>query len=377
MKINSIIIYNIKVNIWLALTFLTLAVQSSYSEVINIQGHYDETRQLNNWALHVAFSVTLSTNACRVYATNTDDTSIWETVVYDGTNTYVLTPIAGHFRESKGRSVVLGGIVSPGRLYYMLNNSLLDSYIPWIAYCMPPQSITPATHLPTVPWRENIGSYGMRWKDIVASPDGRFLQGFSFVRDKSLDLDYTKEFLRPTFEYPSTIDIGADDSMQLNARKNTPDGFIGRTYVCKQWYETNGFTIPASAEVKSYLWDGAKSIPIFTTTIQVDKITVSKESATTAAPPLAEETYVRDYRYTKRDEIRMFPYAEYVGSGSWKSDNDHDLLAQAKYYMKSGPKIGEMRLVSWQKSRRQVLIWLLLLLVSAVAIAALVQNKLK
>src|SRR5208282_820805 len=143
----------------------------------------------------------------------------------------------------------LCGLVCPGRQYYMVDDSFLRTDIPWIIYCLRPQDIVSDKMIsPSAAWRIVIGSYGWRWKDIAASPDGRFLQSFSIVRDASLDLDDKSEFLRPTFEYPVSRDSYEDAMMSLKFRKRTPDGWVAKTYVCTNWYITNGLAIPASAE---------------------------------------------------------------------------------------------------------------------------------
>jgi hypothetical protein len=351
---------------------------------VNIRGHYDETRFAYNKPsgdiLHVAFAVTLSTNTCRICATNANDAKVWEVVVYDGTNTYLLTPYPGHFVKPK-EQIGLCGLVVPGRQYYYVNKSLLHTYIPWIAYCLRPDDIVPDRPSPVSSWRENIDWYGFRWKDIKSSPDQRFMQAFSIVRDTSLDLDDKQEYLRPTFEHPLTLDALEEQKDGLLRRKSIPDGWVGRTYVCTNWYQTNGFTIPADAEFKLYTYSAGKTLITLGMTIKAEKITFASDDAEVSVPPLSDKTYVRDYRYTRRSENRMFRYAEYVGTGSWKSDKDADLLAKANSYMKHGPKFGDYGL--WTKfsysedSGRLIVIWLALLLVSAVAIAMLVRGKLK
>jgi hypothetical protein len=351
-------------------------------QVIDVQGHYVKTLyrygKPTSKSLRVTFSITLSTNACGIWATNMDDTSVWETVIYDGTNTYLLTPIAGHSPEAGGRAI-LCGLVNPGRQYYTMGISFLDTYIPWITYCLLPSDVTPDMHSPAANWRSNVNTYGWRWTNVVASPDGRFLQGFVIVRDSSLDLNGQNELLRTNLEYPRTIDDFQNQNQYLAYRNSIPDGWVTAKYACKQWYETNGYTIPLSAEFESYAYTGGKTLISSSRIIQADKITVSEEN-TASAPPLAEKTYVRDYRYTRRSENRMFPYAEYVGSGSWKPDNDPELLAQANHYMKYGPKFGDFGVVSKYFSPqggRLIVIWLSLLLVNAIVIVILVRNKLK
>jgi hypothetical protein len=171
---------------------------------INIKGHYDVTyynsSKPSGKMLHVNFSVILGTNNCEILATNQEDPNVWENVLYDGENTYLLTPSDNHLIKSD-KSFTTCGLVLPGRQYYFVTISLLDTYILWIAYCLPPQNISPNMPSPVSAWRENINAYGWKWKDVLSTSDGRFLKSFCIVRDVSADLDDQKEFLRPTFQY--------------------------------------------------------------------------------------------------------------------------------------------------------------------------------
>lgn len=363
------------------LVILNLAIQLAHSEpILNIQGHYDESmRGAPN--KHILFRVSLSPNACQIYATNANNPKQWEMVVYDGTNTFELAPITDNYFGSKKGEAVLCGLVSPGRQYYILYRSLASTSIPWVTYCLRPEDITLDMPSSFSPWRSEINTYGWRWTDVTISEDGRFLRGYSIARDKSFDLDDNKEFLRPTYQYPQTLDKLHDQQKKLSYRKSIPDAWICRTYNCNQWYKTNGFTVPAHAEFQLYIYNDGARVLFSSATIQADLITVSEENEWFQTPSLTEQTYVRDYRYTKRDENREFSYAEYVGSESWKPDNDPKLLAEADWYMKHGPKFGEFGPLSMVLNpegggRRLILIWLSLLLVSAVAIAMLVRTKL-
>lgn len=269
--------------------------------------------------------------------------------------------------------------MNPGREYYTMNMSFVDTHIPWIAYCLQPSDITPHMHTPGVNWRNNVNTYGWRWTNVVASPDGRFLQDFIIVRDTSVDFSDQHELLRTNLEYPRTIDNLQNQNRYLAYRNSIPDGWVTATYACKQWCKTNGYTIPLSVEVTNYVYSGGRTLITSSRIIQADTIGFSEEK-TASAPPLAEKSYIRDYRYTRRDDNRMFPYAEYVGSGSWKPDNDPELLAQANRYMKYGPKFGGFGVVSKvfsPQGGRLIVIWLSLLLVNTIVIVILVRNKLK
>jgi hypothetical protein len=98
-------------------------------------------------------------------------------------------------------------------------------------------------------------------------------------------------------------------------------------------------------------------------------------------PTPIEDTYIRDYRYTQRNGERMFNYAQYVGSGTWKTGNDSELKAQANYYMKYGPKFGDYGIASHFFSPdvkvRLIIIWLLLLSISTVTVVMLFRTYTK
>lgn len=365
------------------LTGLGSALNSSATPVINVRGQYVLTNYSFNRPigrpLSVNFSATISENAAALFATNADDESVWESIIYDGTNTYLLTPSAGHFFEPKEAPQC--GLVSPGRLYYMVNRSLLNTCFPWMVYCLKPEDLTSNTCSPAVAWRSEVTAYGWGWKNIKTLPDGRFLKSFAIVRNAMLDLDNESSFLRPTLEYPQTIDVLRAENQYLHYLKGIPNNWVGRSYSCTGWYSTNGFTIPSSCEFKHFTYSGGATFITDSTKIQADTITLLEDNETICMPALTKKSYIRDYRYTRRDDVRMFPYAEYVGSGTWKSSNDPELLAQADAYMKNGPKIGQLatisRLVSPMGNRRLNLIWLSLLLVNVIAVAMLVRNKLK
>jgi hypothetical protein len=363
---------------WLLLSLNSWAIPSD--QVVQIQGHYDENRRGD--ILNVNFSVNLTQNTCEIFATNAHDSGVWESVIYDGTNTYLLAPSKGHTIRSHYGETPLCGLVCPGRQYYMMNVSLVRTYFPWIVYCMRPQDIISDTTIPpSVNWRSGIGCYGWRWKDITTSPDGSFLQGFSIVRDKALDLDDDSELLRPKYEYPPTRDEFEDQMMYLRDRKNTPDGWLAKTYTCSNWYETNGLTIPASAEMKAYAYNSGSPFLISVQTLLVDKISLSDAIVAFLPPMLAKKTYVRDYRYTRRNERRMFRYADYVGADSWKGDNDPELTAAANNYLKYGPKMGDYGFLSMFYNSvhrwRLIATWLVMLLVTSVPLIMLIRKSLK
>jgi hypothetical protein len=105
--------------------------------------------------------------------------------------------------------------------------------------------------------------------------------------------------------------------------------------------------------------------------LKLDQISIDED--TIKVPALVGATYVRDFRYTRRSESRIFPFAAYTQSGAWKSGNDPELLAQRDDYLKHGPKYGDYGLPSdllkLGQENRLVLAWALLALVQVVAIA--------
>lgn len=77
------------------------------------------------------------------------------------------------------------------------------------------------------------------------SCDGQLLHCFRrIVRDVRLDLPQSAELLRPEFNYPEYITAKYLRLAFLRDRKQIRAGFVDTIYECKEWYKTNGLTLP-------------------------------------------------------------------------------------------------------------------------------------
>jgi hypothetical protein len=382
------------------ITFLILAIQLSHSEqVITVQGHYAETNYNlagkpsmipvgvgsvadggeENMAgfLNVSFVATLGKNTWRICATN--QANEWETLTYDGTNTYLLTSFKGrvdprpntNFWAPKSGAISFG-TVNAGNRYSAPGTSYVEMFFPWIVYGLPPRDVSSGMPLPWGNYDVSLRDYGWRW-NVTPSADERFIEAFKVVRDTSLDLVYKDEFLRPTFRYPGTMQEFDMAQRTLEWRKASPNGNVEAVYTVNEWYKTNNLAVPASVEFEGYIiYAGSTNTFRWNDTVlKLDQISIDED--TIKVPALVGATYVRDFRYTRRSESRIFPFAAYTQSGAWKSGNDPELLAQRDDYLKHGPKYGDYGLPSdllkLGQENRLVLAWALLALVQVVAIA--------
>ena len=390
-----------KMKIFGIVTFLILAIQLSHSEqVINVQGHYAETNYNlagkpsiipvgvgsvadggeDNMAgfLNVSFVVTLGKNTWRICATN--QANEWETLTYDGTNTYLLTSFKGRvdprpnksFWAPKSGAISLG-TVTAGNRYSAPGISYVEMFFPWIVYCLPPRDVSSDMTLPWGNYDISLRDYGWRW-NVTPSADGRFIESFKVIRDTSLDLGYKDEFLRPTLRYPGTTEEFDKVQRTLEWRKASPNGSVEAVYTVNEWYKTNNLAVPASVEFEGYIYAGPTNTFRWNDTVlKLDQISIDED--TIKVPALAGATYVRDFRYRHRNESRIYPFAAYTQSGAWKSENDPELLAQRDDYLKHGPKYGDYGLPSdllkLEQGNRLVLTWVLLALAQVVAITTI------
>lgn len=365
-------------------SILLCLMQSSIlgSQVLEIAGHYDVVNYIagkpsKEQSFSTDFVVRRSETSWDISVTNTDNPQSWEKLVYDGTNSYSLMPYEGHYESDL--TVKFFGSVTPSSRYNMTAFSDVDIFIPWIVFALSPSFVTPEMPRPWGYIYKSLAGYGYRWS-VIPSEDGRFLAGFKIVRDKSLDLDEKSEFLRPNFAYPQTPEELQRQRMYLESRMGVPNGFLEATYAVDKWLETNGWTIPQESKfVRNAYGGGGVSYPAETIKIKVNQVTV--RSGTIMPPALSDKTFVRDFRYTRRENDRMYRYAEYVQSGTWRAENDPSLVTEQQNYLKHGPKFGHYGFwTTWlvsQKNTKLIIVWALFVISQAVAITLLIRHKLK
>jgi hypothetical protein len=327
---------------------------------VRLSGRYEEVAFVNgepdtNNLLRVVFTAVLSADAWQLFATNAASAASWEALTFDGTNLYAVMPYAGHFGDSRGTA--LYGAVSPGNEYHAFVVSEIATFYPWLVFGLRPRDIRDDMPLPWDPpsWLA-ANSYP---RSGEPSPDSRFVRGFQIVRDTSLDANERSEYARLS-EYPSSIQEYADQAVGLKGRLRVPDGFVKAAGEVEEWMDFNHWRIPKTAIIRRNRWSRAgKAIPYYEVRIVVEA--ASAASAPIRVPPLDEAAYVEDHRYQRRDEARLFPYANYVGTGDWKPANDPELLAQAESYMRHGPRMGDYgiwtRILNAKPETRRALVW--------------------
>jgi hypothetical protein len=331
----------------------------------------------------IEFTVSLGENKWKIGATNLESQD-WETLMFDGTNTYDLMPLGRHFTLSEMDTNIFGapdgktpfyGTVVSGNHYLPTSASFVHIYLPWIAYCLPPQSVDLAWPLPATMYADFLAPYGYRWK--MESLNNRFIKSIGFIRDSSLDLSYKEEFLRPLFRYPPTVEIYENVERGLDLRKKTPDGYVVGTYTCQKSVEVGNQVIPEVASLTRKVTYDKAIYTVWGLDMHTASIVITND--TIDCPPLLGNTFIRDYRYYMRTNSKTFPFANYSTAGVWKSNNDSELLAEREHYIKHGPNnrdygIGSS-IFSLQRKGRIILIWSFFAITSLAAMTILVSAK--
>jgi len=367
--------------------FLLASLETSSAQVVRITGKYSIVNYAGGKPVEtqsVDYAVTLGANSWGITATNRQEQE-WESLSYDGTNTYLLMPLKRHFDFSlidsntfatPPRESVFFGTINAGPRYNMPVISYVELWFPWMVYCLSPHDVSPDMPLLWKTHTMTLGAYGFRW-NIVPSSDGNRIQSIAVVKDKSLDMADKGEFLRPAYDYPRTREWFASQVRSLTSRRGIPNGFVEATYTCGEWYDTSGMVLPKAAEFIQFVYWGERSFPIEALTLKADEAVVINGAV--QPPLLTGPTYVRDYRYASRTEDRIYPYAHYsVTSGAWRSSDDAELLAQREDYLHNGPKFGGFGFNTGVGFKgRRAFVWALLAFSQVLGITILVRTKLK
>jgi hypothetical protein len=302
--------------------------------------------------VHATFAAQLSDNRWSLIVTNVSDgrsSKLW----FDGTNIFTLNDVELGGEDAGKHQLV--ATMSPSKYYFPGNEDYLHISFLWLAYGLSPR-IVETNDLGLVdiplPWRiphYRPEAYGWKWL-FTPSDDGRFISSCTVVRDKALDLPDAQEFLRPGLVYPTSVAEMNRYKKILGLRKRIPNGFRVAAYECKQWEQTNGWSVPVAAEAKYYFADAKLyTNSWFEGSLQASEITVSDGDISLPQP--VADTAVVDYRYRKFDGTHLYRGALYkLNAGdSWKSANDPALLAEADSYLKHGPRYDDL-LDHWKRS---------------------------
>lgn len=316
-----------------------------------------------NMQSHSSFTVAFSGDAWRIRATNLLDKKWWEELVWDGTNIYTMEPRGGNYYFNIPPTASNLVTIRETQFFEIGRDDPLGVAVLWIAYGFAPRTVSPnqmgLREVP-LPWeypRNHPDAYGYNWI-MTSSPDGRFIEDCKIVRDQSLDPNEKEETMRQEIDYPVGTKERNHFKMGLDIRKGTPTGFMAAYYHCAKWCHTNGMAIPAVSELTIYYYGPSNSFthPYKMAEIKVTSVQVH-DAVERVLPPIAAATQVEDYRYRSMSKTRIFRYAEYAlnAGESWKSGNDPQLLAQAEYGLKHGPRIGALGVAG-----RNIVAWVLL-----------------
>ena len=317
----------------------------------------------NQWA-QSSFTATFSGENWKICATNLLNKKWWTEIVWDGTNIYTMEPFGGSYYFNIPPLSTNFVTIRGSQVFEIGRDDPLGITALWVAYGLSPQSVMPnKTGMREIglPWeypRRNPNAYGYNWI-MTPSPDGRFLEDCKMVRERSLDLSEKEEPLRKEIDYPVGTQERNHFKVGMVIRRGIPSDFMAGRYHCEEWCHTNGMTIPMTSKLVIYYGPTNFYVhPYKTAEIKVAAVNVRDETEK-VLPPVAAATKVEDYRYKRMNNTRVFRYAEYtLNAGDfWKSGNDPELLAQADFGLKHGPRLGELGVVS-----RNVVAWVLLAL---------------
>lgn len=343
-------------------SLLVLGPQSHGAQTIEIFGVYDGARynarnsrheRNNEPAVQADFCAILQGDSWYLCSTNRGDQAISE-LWYDGTNTFTRNRVKFGVRASDTNGILVS--ISPSQFYLALGEDRLYISLPWLTYGLSPRlaGIHDYGSLPIpVPWlvpRNSPLAFGFRW-NVNASPNARFVESCLLVRDSSLDLTETAEFLRPEFEYPHTLENLQRYRGRLAVRRSITNGFVEARYDCTDWHQIGGLQVPAHSELVCYYPDGIMSTnPWFEGKLSASSIRLLAKPALDIPP--TDTNVVFDFRYRRTNVTKIFREARYVlNSGdSWRAANDPLLLSEAEQYLKHGPKMG------FGETRRRILV---------------------
>jgi hypothetical protein len=362
------------------LAYLLAASPPAEAQSLELGGKYETSncnvsngQPIQVTAQHFSFAVVLSSNAWSIAVTNLNDSSQWEQLVFDSTNTYALTSYTNHFGAISTNT--LFAAITPSGVYKPAVNSFVHVYVPWLAFGLSPDTIerTPKGSLP-LPWlvaRLNPGAFGYEWI-ATASADRRLTKDLQIVRSTSLDLpDEKQELLRHDMDYPLTLADRRYYIDQLRTRRFTRNGFVAAKYSCTNWLETNNVSVPMLAQFKCYTYHPKRTLePFFQATLQTTRVIVHDHALAVLPTPM-EPVQVHDYRYKTSNATRIYAFADYAlrAGAPWKPDDDPFLLSQAANWLQRGPRYDAFSM------RKNLVAWLVLMAVMMPPLIALLIRK--
>jgi hypothetical protein len=319
------------------------------SGYVHLQEHNPKTGSpWTNQQSQSFFLAVISGDQYRLCVTNVASPRWWAQFVYDGTNSYTLLPFSDALRVPYGRGGDLMPpdrsipkvIIAPSGQFVQSVPENLGLQLVWLTYgfrsVIHKTNANGAIDMPLSVARRNPGAYGYEWV-VKLTEDGTFLKECLIRRNAGLDLPDAEELLRSELNYPESqqeYDMYRD---ALAVRKAIPTGYVKARYICTQWRDVGGVTIPFGGEMEVGL-DPVYSKPFRIAKLQAIEATVLE--TLDLLPKITATTTVEDYRYKRTNHDRIFKYAEYTlqPGDSWRDHNDEVLLAQASAWLSHGRK---------------------------------------
>ncbi len=316
-------------------------------------------------------------------------TGWWQSVVFDGTDSYIVLPSASDDRIENSTVVKIDptlnlAFVSRGPLPLLVTDDVGQVCTLWVCFCssqakriLRPNDSNP--NWPLLGWRprKRLDAWGFRWfvvgRTNSVGSSLEFPATIEMVRDRDLDAkDFNAALNIPEYEYPMIASDLADAELDWAILKSYDQGSLGAKYEAKEWSSYQGLSVPKTAEL-SYWRSGKKPAKYHRITVFVDLVQ-ELQPTPHSAPPFKVKTRVDDYRFQEKGEDKHFTSATYLAreAESWRKGDDQGLKEQQTAWRQRGPK-------NFTGAFRPINIILLLGLIPAIFVAfrtwSLLENK--
>lgn len=282
-------------------------------------------------------------------------TGWWQTVVFDGVDTYIVMPSASGDRIENSNVAKIDpnlnlAFVSRGPLPLLVTDDVGQVCTLWVCFCSSQakrvlRSSDPNLNWPLLGWRprKRLDAWGFRWS-VVSRTNSvgsnlDFPATIEMVRDRDLDAkDFDAALKIPEYEYPMISSDRADAELDWAILKSYDQGSLGAKYEVKEWSSYHGLSVPKTAEL-SYWRSGKKQAKFQRITVFVDLVE-ELQPTQHSAPPFQIETRVDDYRFQEKGEDKHFTSATYVAKKGelWRKSDDQRLKEQQTAWRQRGPK---------------------------------------
>jgi len=310
---------------------------------------YADLTQRYSWVVEMKSAGTWSLSSTNLA------TGWWQSVVFDGTDTYIVLPSGSDdydesLRVRKIDPTLNLAFVSRGPLPLLITDDVGQVCTLWVCFCSSQanrnlRSSDSNLNWPLLGWRprKRLDAWGFRWS-IVARTNSvgsnlDFPATIEMVRDPGLDAkDFDAALKIPEYEYPMIASDRADAEIDWAVLKSYDQGSLGAKYEAKEWSNYQGLSVPKNAEL-SYWRSGKKQGKFHRITVFVDLVE-DLQPTPHSAPPFQVKTRVDDYRFQEKGPEKHFTSATYVARKGelWRKIDDQGLKDQQTAWRQRGPK---------------------------------------